>query len=130
MADTPRAPGHTHLVDFPEALEALFSRMGELKVVLGPAAAPGVDALERLLRAGLAARERGDLPAAVERIGQAMDRLAALASASDAAEGTVMRALAERVRQALAQGAVGEARAAAETMRARSGSVLRPKTPR
>src|SRR5438132_681253 len=56
MADN---PSHSHLIDFPEALEALFSRMGELKVVLGPAAAPGVDEVERHLRAGLAARERG-----------------------------------------------------------------------
>ena len=29
-------PGdHSHLIDFPEALEALFSRIGELKLVLG-----------------------------------------------------------------------------------------------
>src|SRR5213592_2880556 len=43
MADNPE---HSHLITFPEALEALFSRMGELKVVLGPAAAPGVDEVE------------------------------------------------------------------------------------
>src|SRR5881396_1127453 len=82
MADNPE---HSHLITFPEALEALFSRMGELKVVLGPAAA---------------------------------------------AEGAMMRAIAERFRQALARGAFGEAKETADVMRARSGSVLTPKKPR
>src|SRR6266700_3568343 len=110
MADNPE---HSHLIDFPEALEALFSRMGELKVVLGPAAAPGVDEVERHLREGLAARERGDPGAAVVKIAGAM-----------------MRATAERFRQALARGALGEAKETADVMRGRSGSVLAPKKPR
>src|SRR5919204_3698423 len=119
MADDPRGPGgappaHSHLVDFPEALEALFSRMGELKVVLGPAAAPGVDEVERHLRAGLAARERGDPGAAVAEITRAMDLLAALAGHADPAEGAMMRAIAERFRQALARGALGEAKETAD----------------
>lgn len=118
---------HTHLIEFPEALEALFARMGELKVVLGPADAPGVDDVARLLREGLAARERGDVPAAVARIGAAMDRLAALAEHADPAEGAMMRAVAERFRQALAHGALGDAKESADVMRARSGSVLRPR---
>jgi hypothetical protein len=125
MADEPR--DHSHLIDFPEALEVLFGRIGELKVVLGPAAAPGVDEVERLLREGLAARERGDPAAAVARIAQAMDRLATLASAADPAEGALMRAMAERFGQALGRGAVGEARDAADVMRERSGSVVRPR---
>jgi len=118
---------HTHLVDFPEALEVLFSRLGELKIVLGPAAGPGVDEVGRLLREGLAARERGDVPAAVGSVGAAMDRLAALASASDVAEGAMMRAVAERFRRALAHGALGEARETADAMRVESGSVVHPK---
>ena len=127
MADNPQ---HSHLIDFPEALEALFSRMGELKVVLGPAAAPGVDEVERHLREGLAARERGDPGAAVVKITRAMDLLAALAGHADAAEGAMMRAMAERFRQALARGALGEAKETADVMRGRSGSVLAPKKPR
>jgi hypothetical protein len=121
---------HSHLVDFPEALEALFSRMGELKIVLGPAAAPGVDRVERALRDGLAARERDDVAGAVEKIGQAMDLLAGLAAHADPAEGAMMRAVAERFKQALGRGALGEAQESAEVMRAQSGSVLRPKKPR
>ena len=119
--------GHAHLLDFPEALEALFSRLGELKIVLGPAAAPGVDQVEADLRSALAARHRGDVAAAVERIGAAMDRLAALAGASDPAEAAMMRALAAHFRQALVRGALGDAREAADVMRERSGSVLIPK---
>src|SRR5262249_21348915 len=132
MGDEPRDPkaSHSHLIDFPEALEALFARIGELKVVLGPAAAPGVDEVERQLRAGLAARERGDPGAAVAAITRAMDLLAGLAGHADAAEGAMMRAMAERFRQALARGALGEAKETADVMRARSGSRLAPKKPR
>src|SRR5256885_14981698 len=82
---------HSHLLDFPEALATLFSRLGELKLVLGPAAAPGVDQVEADLRGALAARERGDVPAAVERIGKAMDRLAGLASDRGPAPGAPQR---------------------------------------
>src|SRR5947207_15401976 len=89
----PDNPQHSHLVDFPEALEALFSRLGELKVVLGPAAAPGVDQMEARLREGLAARDRGDLGTAVMKIGQAMDLLAGLAAHADPAEAAMMRAV-------------------------------------
>lgn len=121
---------HSRLVAFPEALEALFSRMGELKIVLGPAAAPGVDEVERLLREGLAARDRGDAPAAVERIGRAMDRLAGLAVHADPAEGAMMRAMAERFRQALAHDALGDAKETADAMRERSGSILYPRKDR
>lgn len=114
---------HSHLIEFPEALEALFSRMGEMRAVLGP----GIDEVEALLRAGLAARERGDVPGAVAGIGRAMDRLAELATAHDPAEGEIMRAMAEHFRRALERGAVGEAREAADVMRERSGSVVHPK---
>src|SRR5213596_2923962 len=104
----PDNPQHSHLLDFPEALEALFSRLGELKIVLGPAAAPGVDQVEADLRSALAARHRGDVAAAVERIGTAMDRLAALAGAGDPAEAAMMRSLAAHFRQALVRGALGD----------------------
>ena len=98
--------------------------------MLGAAAAPGVDQVEGLLREGLAARTRGDAPVAMTRIAQALDRLAALASTNDPGEGALMRAMAERFRQALGRGDVGEAHEAADMMRLRSGSVLTPKTRR
>jgi hypothetical protein len=121
------APAHSHLIDFPEALEVLASRMGELKVVLGPRAAPGVDRIAEHLREGLAARERGDLGVAMAKIGQAIDLLAGLAGEMDPAEGAMMRAVAEQFKQALARGALSQARETAEVMRERSGSLVRPR---
>jgi hypothetical protein len=118
---------HSHLIEFPEALEAFFSRIGELKVVLGPRAAGGVDGLEALIREGLAARDRGDPAAAVTRIVQAMERLAELAGASEAAEAPALRAMALRFAAALGRGSLGEAKAAAEVMRERSGAAVIPR---
>lgn len=128
--DRRREASHSHLIEFPEALDAFFSRIGELKAMLGAAAAPGVDVVAETLREGLAARDRGDMPTALARIGEAMDRLAALASAADPSEGAMMRAVADHFRAALGRGAVGEAREAADRMRERSGSVLHPRRPK
>jgi hypothetical protein len=121
---------HSHLIDFPEALEVLFTRLGELKIVLGPAAAGEVDAVAETLRTALAARQRGDMGEALTKIGQAMDRLAAVASGGDPGEGAAMRAVVARFREALVRGAVGEAQDTADVMRTRSGSVLHPKRDR
>ena len=132
MADDERddvapPPPHSHLIEFPEALEAFFSRIGELKVILGPRAAGGVDALEALIREGLAARDRGDPATAMACITQAMSRLAELAGESDAAEAPMLRAMAEHFAAALRRGSLGEAKDAAEVMRTRSGSTVIPR---
>jgi len=131
MADDEREPGaastHSHLIEFPEALEAFFSRIGELKVVLGPSASAGVDGLEGMIRDGLAARDRGDPVTAVRCMVRAMERLAELAGASDAAEAPMLRAMALQFSAALARGSLGDAKAAAETMRERSGSTVIPR---
>jgi len=121
------APPHSHLIEFPEALEAFFSRIGELRIILGPRAAGGVDGLEALMREGLAARDRGDSATALSRISQAMSRLAELAGESDAAEAPMLRAMAEQFAAALRRGSLGDARAAAEVMRTRSGSTFIPR---
>ena len=129
MPDDPRdsnAP-HSHLIAFPEALEAFYTRIGELRVILGPRAAAGVDGLEALMRDGLAARTRGDQATAIRLIVAAMRRLAELASASDAAEGPMLRAMAEQFAAALEHGALGDAKAAAEVMREQSGSTIIPR---
>jgi hypothetical protein len=118
------------LIEFPEALEAFFTRVGELKVILGGPAAPGVDRLEAVIQSALAARERGDVPAAMAGIVQAMELLAELASAAPGVEGVQLRGLAAVFKQALGRGALGEAKAAAEVMREHSGSRLIPKKPR
>jgi hypothetical protein len=121
---------HSHLIDFPEALEAFFSRVGELKHALGPKGAAGIPAVEVLIAEGLAARDRGDRATAIGRILEAMQRLAELASDSGTPEGAMLRVMAERFRQAVAQADLSQAKDAAETMRVQSGSTLRPKKPR
>ena len=95
-------PPHSHLIDFPEALDVFFGRIGEMKLVLGPAAAPDVDRAAEFLREALADHA---LPQ----------------------EAPALRAMAEVFRQAMGRGAVGEAKEAADVMRERSGSVLTPK---
>jgi len=129
MAHEPSG-GHSHLISFPEALEIFFGRMNELKLLLDPKEVANVGQVETLLREALSARGRGDVPVAVTKIGQAMDRLAALASTGDPQEGAMMRAMAEHFRQALVRGAVGDAKEAAETMRQRSGSTIVPRKDR
>jgi hypothetical protein len=127
MADDRDAAPHSHLVEFPEALETFFTRIGELKVVLGPGAAAGVDGIEALIQEGLAARDRGDRATALRRIVQAMERLAELAGKSDALEAPMLRAMAQQFAAALGRGALGDAKATAETMRERSGTTVIPR---
>ena len=120
---------HTHLIDFPEALEAFFSRVGELKHALGAGGAERVGALEAIIAEALAARERGDQATAIARIVQAMQRLAELASESNAPDAPMLRMMAERFRQAVGHGDVSQAKDAADTMRVQSGSTIHPKKP-
>ena len=129
MADDDRST-HSHLVQFPEALEAFFTRVGELKVVLGGPAAPGVDRLEAVIQTALAARDRGDVPGAMRGIVAAMELLADLAGNTPGIDAAQLRGMAAVFKQAISHGALGEAKAAAETMRAESGSRLIPKKPR
>jgi hypothetical protein len=73
------------------------------------------------LREAAAARERGDVPAALAIIAQAMERLAGLASSLDAAEGALMRAIAGSFAQALTAGDRGGAKQAVDVMRSKAG---------
>jgi hypothetical protein len=118
---------HSHLIDFPEALEAFFSRIGELKAALGPAGAPGVGAVEAVIAEGLAARDRGDVATAIARLVEAMERVATLASDAGSPEAPMLRMMASRFRDAVGRGDVSQAKGTAEVMRAQSGSTLHPK---
>jgi hypothetical protein len=130
VADDREHGAHSHLIEFPEALEAFFTRIGELKVVLGGPSAPGVDRLESIIQSALAARERGDVPGAIGGIVQAMELLADLAAGSPGLDAAALRGMAASFKQALAHGALGDAKAAAEVMREESGSRVIPKKPR
>jgi hypothetical protein len=123
-------PEHSHLIDFPEALEAFFSRVGELRYALGPGAAEGVGHVESLIAEGLAARDRGDRATAIARIVTAMERLGDLAAASGSPEAPLLRAMALRFRDAARQHDLSQAKDAAEVMREQSGSRVVPKKER
>ena len=122
--------GHSHLIDFPEALEAFFERVGELKHALGAGGAERVGALEAVIAEALAARDRGDQAAALARIVDAMQRLAELSSDAGAPDAPMLRMMAQRFRQAVGHADVSQAKDAAEVMRVQSGSTLHPKKPR
>jgi hypothetical protein len=118
---------HSPLIEFPEALEVFFTRIDELKRVVGPAHAPAVDQVAETLREALAARARGDMPGAMGRIMQAMQHLSSVVSGAIPDEGPLMQAMAAQFQQALSRGSVPDAKQAAEVMRVNSGSTLYPK---
>jgi hypothetical protein len=121
---------HSHLIEFPEALEAFFSRVGELRHALGPDGAAGVVQVEAMIAQALAARDRGDGAAALAGIVEAMQRLADLATKAGSPEGALLRGMAERFRQAVVHTDLSQAKDAAETMREQSGSRIVPKKDR
>lgn len=118
---------HSHLIDFPEALEAFFSRIGELRHALGPKGAERIGAIEATIAEGLAARDRGDRATALARIVSAMEQLAAAAADSGTPEAAMLRAMADRFRAAVSHADVSSAKDAADVMRVQSGSSVHPK---
>ncbi|MCC6847881.1 MAG: hypothetical protein IT294_05220 [Deltaproteobacteria bacterium] len=111
-----------HAYEPPPALATLITRLGELAVVVGPAAAPRLDAVRDGLARALGLEARGDVPGAMQAIGGAMRELAAIAAALDPAEAAVMRAAAEQFGAAMRRGEAGEMRRTSEIMRERSGA--------
>jgi hypothetical protein len=99
----------------------LIDRLGELEVVIGEQAKPVVAEVRERLREAASARARGDVPGALTIIGQAMQRLAGLASHLDAAEGALMHAIAGSFAHALNAGDKGTAKQAVEVMRTKAG---------
>jgi len=99
----------------------LAENLGELEVVIGPKAGPVVAEVRAGLHDAIACRQRGDMPGALEAIKRAMDRLAALGSQLDPAEGAMMKAIAQHFSQALTAGLKGEAKAAVNVMKNKAG---------
>ena len=115
----------THDPSIPIALESVLTQLGNLETVLGRQVAPRLDAVRAALRTAMAARDRGDLPAAIGHIGSAMDQLTALADQLDPSEGVLMRALAQTFRAALLHGDTAQAKRSADVMLEKSGAVQR-----
>ena len=99
----------------------LAQNLGELEVVIGDRARPAIAGAREGLRDALACRERGDMAGSIEAIRIAMERLAALGSALDPEEGTLMRLIAERFTAALGTGRKGSAKASVDLMRRKAG---------
>ncbi|MGH7778255.1 MAG: hypothetical protein ACREQR_00295 [Candidatus Binataceae bacterium] len=99
----------------------LADSLGELEIVIGPAARPAVAEVRDGLRQAVAMRDRGDMPAAIAAIRRAMERLAGLGAELDPAEGAMMRAIAERFAAAMSFGDKGEAKGAVNLMRHKAG---------
>ena len=112
-----------HDFEAPPALEMLLTRLDELVVVVGPAAAPRLSAVKEQLTLALGRRAQGDAPGAAAAITRAMQELAALADHVDPAEAPLMRAAVQAFGMAMLRGEHGTLEATADRMRERSGAV-------
>ena len=111
-----------HEFESPPALETLLQRLGEIEVVLGPAAGARIGAVRAHLQHALGLRAAGDASGASGAIRRAMEELAGLASHLDPHEGVLMRAVVEQFGMALMRGEPGEMERTADVMRERSGA--------
>ncbi len=104
-----------------DSLVALAANLRELEVVIGERARPVVAQVRAELHEATASSERGDTGAALDQIRHAMDRLAALGSELDPAEGAMMREIARVFMQSLSLGEKGAARDVVNVMRRKAG---------
>ena len=111
-----------HEFESPPALEMLVTRLGEMAIVVGQAAAPRLGAVREQLQRALALRAQGDVPNATLAIRRAMEELAALADHLDPAEGMLMRAAVQQFGAALMRGGQDEMELTADLMRVKSGA--------
>jgi hypothetical protein len=111
-----------HELEASPVLETLLTRLDDLIVVVGPAAAPRLGAVREHLTRALGLRAQGDAPGAAAAITRAMQELAALAGHVDPAEAPLMRAAVQVFGAALARGERGALEESAERMRERSGA--------
>lgn len=119
---------HKHAAEIPVDLETVVTRLGELEVVLGSDVGPVITEVRMMLISAMAARDRGDMPAALGDIGRGMDRLTALAERLDPAEAALMRGLAQTFRAALLRGDENTVKQSTAAMFERSGAVERKKS--
>jgi len=99
----------------------LAQNLGELEVVIGEGARPAVIEVRSRLEQAIGCRERGDIAGSLAAIRAAMERLAALGSTLDSAEGAMMRLIAARFADALGKDAKGETKDIVNVMRQKAG---------
>jgi len=104
-----------------DAFGPLTAALREVEVTIGPAARPLIAEVRARLVDAAALRSNGDLPAAIDTIRRAMERLSGLAGQLDPAEGAMMRLIAERFTAALNLGDKGAAKETINFIRHRAG---------
>ncbi len=104
-----------------DALLKLANNLGELEVVIGESARPVVAEVRTRLVEAAGKRSGGDVAGALSSIREAMEKLAALGSRLDPAEGHMMRLVAERFTRALGEGDKGTAKEVVNVMRHKAG---------
>jgi hypothetical protein len=104
-----------------DALLKLADNLHELEVVIGESARPVVAAVRMQLVEAAGKRSGGDIAGALSSIREAMEKLAALGSRLDPAEGRMMRLVAERFTRALGEGDKGTAKEVVNVMRHKAG---------
>ncbi len=109
------------LHDSNDSLLRLADNLHELEVVIGGQARPIVQEVGAGLREAIARRERGDMPGALAKIRRAMERLAALGSELDPAEGAMMREVAQVFMRSLSFGEKDPAKEAVNLMKRKAG---------
>src|SRR5262249_44810014 len=90
-----------HEFESPPALDMLLTRLDELAVVLGQAAAARLGAVRMHLQRAVALRADGDPVGGAAAIRSAMEELARLVASVDPEESMMMRAVVERFAAAL-----------------------------
>jgi len=111
-----------HELEPPPVLAMLLTRLDEIAIVIGPAAAPRLGAVREGLTRALALRAGGDVPGAIHAIAAAMQELTNIAGALDPAEAEVMRAITAQFGAAMVRGETAEMARASEQMREHSGA--------
>jgi hypothetical protein len=99
----------------------LGETLGELEVIIGPAARPVIAEVRTRLVEAAARQKNGDTPGAITIIRGAMERLASLAGTLDPAEAVLMRMLSEHFADALSIGDKNAAKDAVNLMRRKAG---------
>ena len=104
-----------------DSFNRLANSLGELEVIIGPAARPAIaEVKDRLIDAAVRYKS-GDAPGAYALIRAAMQSLAALAVNLDPAEAALMRIISERFSTALTIGDKDAAKTAINVMRHKAG---------
>jgi len=103
-------------------MESFLGRLSELRVVLGDDVAPVLEKVRGELLAGLAARDRGDMPEASVRLAKSMAELATLGDRLEAGEGALMRVVTAEFIQSMARGDSDAMERGVDRIQARAGT--------